>query len=93
MLVIRLNVRALAHTLLHCLVVVGPGTQAAMAGTLKKHSMPALGWWLMAVGAFRSTFTWSCFLGSASLCSASFSEIQGACSPGNLYAKHILMLQ
>ncbi|KAJ1256901.1 hypothetical protein BS78_K276800 [Paspalum vaginatum] len=35
--------------------------------------MPALGWWLIAVGTFRSTFTWSCFFGSASLCSATFS--------------------
>ena len=49
-----------------------------MAGPLKKRGMPALGWWLMAVGTFRSAFTWSCFFGSSSLCSATFSEIQGA---------------
>ncbi|KAJ1257170.1 hypothetical protein BS78_K196300 [Paspalum vaginatum] len=41
----------------------------------KKHSgVPALGWWLIAVGIFRSAFTWSCFFGSASLCSATFSR-------------------
>ncbi|ONM31457.1 ergosterol biosynthetic protein 28 [Zea mays] len=43
---------------------------------LKKRGMPALGWWLMAVGSLRSAFTWSCFFGSASLCSATYSEIQ-----------------
>uniref|UniRef100_K3ZMX7 Uncharacterized protein n=1 Tax=Setaria italica TaxID=4555 RepID=K3ZMX7_SETIT len=47
-----------------------------MAGAWKKHSVPALGWWLIAVGTFRSAFTWSCFFGgSASLCSATYSEI------------------
>ncbi|XP_022684660.1 ergosterol biosynthetic protein 28-like [Setaria italica] len=46
-----------------------------MAGAWKKHSVPALGWWLIAVGTFRSAFTWSCFFGgSASLCSATYSE-------------------
>ncbi|CAL4992050.1 unnamed protein product [Urochloa decumbens] len=46
-----------------------------MAGAWKKHSVPALGWWLIAVGTFRSAFTWSCFFGSGSLCSATYSEI------------------
>jgi hypothetical protein len=32
----------------------------------------------MAVGTFRLAFTWSCFFGSGSLCSATYSEIQGA---------------
>ncbi|KAJ1257154.1 hypothetical protein BS78_K194700 [Paspalum vaginatum] len=36
-------------------------------------AVPALGWWLIAVGTFRSAFTWSCLFGSASLCSATFS--------------------
>ncbi|WVZ49061.1 hypothetical protein U9M48_000442 [Paspalum notatum var. saurae] len=39
----------------------------------KRGGVPALGWWLIAVGTFRSTFTWSCFFGSATLCSATFS--------------------
>nr|CAB3491793.1 unnamed protein product [Digitaria exilis] len=47
-----------------------------MADTWKKPSVPALGWWLMAVGTFRSAFTLSCFFGSASLCSATLSETQ-----------------
>jgi hypothetical protein len=50
-----------------------------MPASALKGGMPALGWWLMAVGTFRSAFTWSCFFGSASLCSAIFSETQGAC--------------
>ncbi|CAL4992062.1 unnamed protein product [Urochloa decumbens] len=41
-----------------------------------KFSVPALGWWLIAVGTFRSAFTWSCFFGSSALCSATFSETQ-----------------
>ncbi|KAF8673186.1 hypothetical protein HU200_048736 [Digitaria exilis] len=47
----------------------------ASGGASDKCSVPALGWWLIAVGAFRSAFTWSCFFGSASFCSATFSEI------------------
>ncbi|CAL4980213.1 unnamed protein product [Urochloa decumbens] len=47
-----------------------------MAGAWKKGGVPALGWWLIAVGTFRSAFTWSCFFGSASLCSATLSETQ-----------------
>ncbi|KAJ1257178.1 hypothetical protein BS78_K197000 [Paspalum vaginatum] len=35
--------------------------------------VPALGWWLIAVGTFRSAFTWSCFFGSGTLCSATYS--------------------
>ncbi|WVZ49032.1 hypothetical protein U9M48_000414 [Paspalum notatum var. saurae] len=38
-------------------------------------SMPALGWWLIAVGAFRSAYTFSCFFGSTWLSSATFSAI------------------
>jgi hypothetical protein len=49
-----------------------------MAGALKKHGMPALGWWLMGVSTFRSAITWSCFFQSASLCSAIVSETQSA---------------
>ncbi|KAF8665211.1 hypothetical protein HU200_054107 [Digitaria exilis] len=45
-----------------------------MADTWKKPGVPALGWWLMAVGTFCSAFTLSCFFGSASLCSATLSE-------------------
>ncbi|CAL4987009.1 unnamed protein product [Urochloa decumbens] len=41
-----------------------------MAGAWTKRGMPALGWWLIAVGTFRSAFTWSCIFGSVSLCSA-----------------------
>ncbi|ONM27481.1 ergosterol biosynthetic protein 28 [Zea mays] len=48
-----------------------------MSGPSKKQrGMPALGCWLMAVGTFRLAFTWSCFFGSGSLCSATYSEIQ-----------------
>ncbi|CAL4992058.1 unnamed protein product [Urochloa decumbens] len=46
-----------------------------MAGAWKKGGVPALGWWLIAVGTVRSAFTWSCFFGSAALCSATYSEI------------------
>ncbi|TKW01473.1 hypothetical protein SEVIR_8G183200v4 [Setaria viridis] len=46
-----------------------------MAGAWTKGSVPALGWWLIAVGTFRSGYTWSCFFGSAAFCSATFSEI------------------
>ncbi|KAJ1277249.1 hypothetical protein BS78_05G280500 [Paspalum vaginatum] len=38
-------------------------------------SVPALGWWLIAVGAFRSAYTFSCFFGSTWLSSATFSAI------------------
>ncbi|CAN6372715.1 unnamed protein product [Urochloa humidicola] len=47
-----------------------------MARAWKKGGIPALGWWLIAVGTFRSAFTWSCFFGSKSLCSATLSEMQ-----------------
>ncbi|KAL6641088.1 hypothetical protein ACP70R_019269 [Stipagrostis hirtigluma subsp. patula] len=48
-----------------------------MAGARKKMGgLPALGWWLMAVGAVRLAFTWSCFFGSAALCSAAYSQAQ-----------------
>jgi len=48
-----------------------------MAGAWTEHGggLPALGWWLIAVGAFRSAYTWSCFFGSAAMCSATYSEI------------------
>ncbi|RLM69911.1 ergosterol biosynthetic protein 28-like [Panicum miliaceum] len=46
-----------------------------MAGALTKRGVLALGWWLIAVGAFRSAYTWSCFFGSAGMCSATYSEI------------------
>ncbi|KAJ1257164.1 hypothetical protein BS78_K195700 [Paspalum vaginatum] len=35
--------------------------------------VPTRGWWLIAVGTFRSGFTWFCLFGSASHCSATFS--------------------
>jgi len=41
--------------------------------------VPALGWWLIAVGAFRSAYTLSCFFGSAAMCSATASEITSTC--------------
>ncbi|XP_066338607.1 ergosterol biosynthetic protein 28-like [Miscanthus floridulus] len=62
-----------------------------MAGPLKKRGMPALGWWLMAVGTFRSAFTWSCFFGSSSLCSATFSEIQVSSVHGRTVAVWTLL--
>ncbi|CAL4980222.1 unnamed protein product [Urochloa decumbens] len=49
-----------------------------MAGPLTKRGVPALGWWLIAVGIFRSAYTWSCAFGSASFCSATTSEIPNA---------------
>ncbi|TKV92099.1 hypothetical protein SEVIR_9G141400v4 [Setaria viridis] len=42
----------------------------------KKRGVPALGWWLMVVGTVRLAFTWSCFFGSAALCSATYSQAQ-----------------
>uniref|UniRef100_K4AFU1 Ergosterol biosynthetic protein 28 n=1 Tax=Setaria italica TaxID=4555 RepID=K4AFU1_SETIT len=42
----------------------------------KKRRVPALGWWLMVVGTVRLAFTWSCFFGSAALCSATYSQAQ-----------------
>jgi hypothetical protein len=50
-----------------------------MAGARTNGGVPALGWWLIVVGAFRSGYTWSCFFGSAAFCSATFSEIEGTC--------------
>jgi hypothetical protein len=52
-----------------------------MAGAWTKRGggMPALGWWLIAVGAFRSAYTWSCFFGSAAMCSAIYSEMPSTC--------------
>ncbi|CAL4983669.1 unnamed protein product [Urochloa decumbens] len=46
-----------------------------MAGAWMEQGVPALGWWLIAVGTFRSAYTWSCYFGSAALCSATYSEI------------------
>ncbi|KAJ1276576.1 hypothetical protein BS78_05G224900 [Paspalum vaginatum] len=40
-----------------------------------KRGVPALGWWLIAVGTFRSAFTSSCLFGAASLCSLTMSGI------------------
>ncbi|XP_034569968.1 ergosterol biosynthetic protein 28 [Setaria viridis] len=63
-----------------------------MAGAWKKHSVPALGWWLIAVGTFRSAFTWACFFGgSASLCSATYSEIPMTGGHGRIVAVWTLL--
>ncbi|KAJ1275985.1 hypothetical protein BS78_05G179300 [Paspalum vaginatum] len=45
------------------------------AAVSMNRSVPALGWWLIAVGAFRSCYTFSCFFGSTWLSSATFSAI------------------
>ncbi|RLN38980.1 ergosterol biosynthetic protein 28-like [Panicum miliaceum] len=36
-----------------------------MAQAKKQGGVPALGWWLVAVGTVRLAFAWSCFFGSA----------------------------
>jgi hypothetical protein len=52
---------------------------ATIAAAGKKRGVPpALGWWLLVVGTVRLAFTWSCFFGSAALCSATYSQAQGA---------------
>jgi hypothetical protein len=43
----------------------------------KQGGVPALGWWLMAVGTVRLAFTWSCLFGSGALCSAAYPQAQG----------------
>ncbi|PAN45737.1 hypothetical protein PAHAL_9G138800 [Panicum hallii] len=42
----------------------------------KQGGVPALGWWLMAVGTVRLAFTWSCLFGSGALCSAAYPQAQ-----------------
>jgi hypothetical protein len=53
---------------------------ATIATAGKKRGVPpaALGWWPLVVGTVRLAFTWSCFFGSAALCSATYSQAQGA---------------
>ncbi|AQK39996.1 erg28 like protein [Zea mays] len=48
-----------------------------MASGRRKSGIPALGWWLMAVGTIRSAIVWSCLFSSASLCLAVYPEMTG----------------
>ncbi|CAN6309882.1 unnamed protein product [Urochloa humidicola] len=48
----------------------------ATGGAKKEGGVPALGWWLMAVGTVRLAFTRSCFFGSGALCSATYPQAQ-----------------
>ncbi|TKV92100.1 hypothetical protein SEVIR_9G141500v4 [Setaria viridis] len=58
-----------------CLAIV-PCTSAMAQAKKGGGGVPALGWWLMAVGTVRLPFAWPCFFGSASLCSATYSQAQ-----------------
>nr|CAB3493734.1 unnamed protein product [Digitaria exilis] len=52
--------------------------RSAMAQAKKEcGGVPALGWWLMAVGTVRLAFTWSCFFGSATYPQANVSDVHG----------------
>ncbi|CAL4918335.1 unnamed protein product [Urochloa decumbens] len=42
--------------------------------------VPALGWWLMVIGAVRLAFTWSGFFDTAALGSATYAQAQSAMS-------------
>nr|CAB3498856.1 unnamed protein product [Digitaria exilis] len=50
-----------------------------MAAAGKKNggeAMPALGWWLIAVGALRISLTWSGFFGATSLGAATYAQAE-----------------
>jgi hypothetical protein len=51
---------------------------AAGAGKKMGGGVPALGWWLMVVGAVRLAVTWSGFFDAAALGSATYAHAQGA---------------
>ena len=53
-----------------------------MAGAWTKRGggMPALGWWLMAVGALRVGLTYSGFFRAASLGAATYARAESTCT-------------
>ncbi|CAN6281936.1 unnamed protein product [Urochloa humidicola] len=53
--------------------------------------VPALGWWLMVVGAVRLVFTWSSFFNTAALGSATYAQAQMTAVHGRTFGVWTLL--